>query len=735
MTGLWWTSYTYNRALISATQSAVADYEQQAGPYAHESTIRDHDLTKVIDPLFTLRNLPTGYANRDTPLLARWGLSQRERLHASTERAYHVGLERLSRPRLMFRLEEVLNAARKSNPGDIAAGKSNAGDIYEALKVYLMIAGLEHMDRDLVISWMRNDWAERLYPGAGNANGRKALEADLVAMLDLELESGDRPLVEPDLGLIEECRRILARLPIAERAYQLLKSQSRQSIAPDWVASRAGGPDFAAVFEAVPGNGSEISVPGFFTYAGFQFAFIDKIPTIAEQLERDKWALGDIGKLEAFTSQFNSLRRDLLLLYGRDFFPTWQLALNKVHLRSATADRPKYTVLSAAAAPTSPLPQLLESIKNETALTRERSGDKDKKEAPKPSLVDAGAPGAAIEAQFRGFRQVLEVTGSRRTIDGLLGSLVEINNSLQMLSLNPDQKQQTTAALRTQVATLRIQAELFPPPFKEELLRWVREIEGVVVGGTRTEIREEFANSVIPTCALVEGKYPLARGAPLEASPQEFGKVFGKDQPLDSFFEGRLKPYVDKSKQPWAWRKDTPIPAGFSDDTLRQFQRAQNIKDAFFGAGGSQPSFSMAVTPPPLTGLKAKMEINGVPVEFSPPKSLLFGMIPLPTKQSNPPPTPDPVTVQWAGSPAPSRLTITPDSGGTPAVIEGKPPGTAWSFFRLLDLGTPAPRGNGVVVAHYSGYGQVLEYQFVPQTLVNPLLLQDLHEFKCPKVL
>jgi len=713
MTGLWWLSYTYNRGLISATQYAVADYARQAVPYANEAVIGDRELDKVFPLLYKLRTLPTGYATRETstPLIATFGLSQRDRLQTAAEQVYHVSLERMFRPRLMFRLEEVLNDSR-----------SRPGDIYEALKVYLMIAGVERTDRDLVISWMRNDWAEHLYPGAPNANGRKFLEAELVAMLDLE--GGDQPLVEPDLGLIEECRRILARLSIADRAYQLLKSQSRQSIAPDWVASDHGGPDFATVFEATSGNGAQISVPGFYTYTGFQHAFIDKLSTIAEQLQRDNWVLGDVGKLDAITSQYDRLQRDLLNIYGRDFYDAWTQMLNKLHARSITADRPKYTVLIAAAAPTSPLRQLLESIQNETALTRERPGDKDKKEAPKPALLSpqAGAPGAAIEERFKPFRQVLDGAGSRRTIDGLIGSLVEINNTLRLLNLNPDQKQQATATLRVQVATLRNNAELFPEPFSTELLRWVREFEVVVVGGTQTEIREAFNTSVAPYCEqFVAGKYPLVRGASREATPQEFAKVFGKDQAFDSFFERYLKPFVDKSKGVWTWRKDNQVSAGFEPDTLRQFQRAQNIKDAFFGTGGLQPSFLMAVTPPALIGigLKAKLEVNGTPVES-------------PTQQSVTPA--NPVTLQWVASPAPSRITITPDAGGTPTVIEANPKGTAWSFLRLLDMGSPAQRGNGVV-ARYSGYSQVLEYQFVPQTLGNPLVLPDLREFKCPKVL
>src|SRR5215468_6341769 len=382
MTGLWWLSYTYNRDLISATQLAVADYGRQAGPFAHETIIGDRELHKVLPLLYKLRNLPTGYATRETPtpLLATFGLSQRERLQTSAEQVYHVSLERMFRPRLMFRLEEVLATN---------VTKSNAGQIYEALKVYLMIAGVERADRDLIVGWTRNDFAD-LYPGAPNADGRKALEGELVAMLDLE--GGDEPLVEPNWGLIEECRRILARLSIADRAYQLLKSQARQSIAPDWVAAHHGGQDFATVFEAASGSDVEtISVPGFYTYAGFQRAFIEKLPTIAEQLQRDNWVLGDVGKLEAIRSQFDNLRRDLLNIYSRDFVTAWKQALEKLRIRPLNADKPKYEALNAAAAATSPVRLLIESIRDETVLTRERkdpkaSSNNEKKEPAKPPL-------------------------------------------------------------------------------------------------------------------------------------------------------------------------------------------------------------------------------------------------------------------------------------------------------------------------------------------------------------
>ena len=50
--------------------------------------------------------------------------------------------------------------------------------------------------------------------------------------------------------------------------------------------------------------------------------------------------------------------------------------------------------------------------------------------------------------------------------------------------------------------------------------------------------------------------------------------------------------------------------------TLRSFQSASQIRDAFFAAGGAQPSFMVTVTPPAVTdpNVTAKIEFYGTPI-------------------------------------------------------------------------------------------------------------------------
>ena len=185
-------SYRRNRDLIAETETAVGPVSRgRPAPSTKETVIADRDLHKVDAAAATsCATCRPAIATRDapTPLLATFGLEPaRAAAVLGARTIYHVALERMFRSRLIFRLEEVLEANRQI-----------PGFVYEALKVYLMLGGVAAADRELVLAWMRRDWADNLYPGAGNADGRKALEEHLVAMLDLE--EGDEPLIEPQLA-------------------------------------------------------------------------------------------------------------------------------------------------------------------------------------------------------------------------------------------------------------------------------------------------------------------------------------------------------------------------------------------------------------------------------------------------------------------------------------------------------------------------------------------------------
>jgi type VI secretion system protein ImpL len=717
LAGAWWVSYSHNKQLIAQTNVAIAEHRAAAGALANETQISDRDFGKILPALHELRFLPDGYAghNTPTPLAATFGLSQRERLLSSSENVYHLALERMLRPRMIFRMEELLEANR-----------GNSSFVYQALKVYMMLGGLQRPDRDLIVAWWRQDWADNLYPGAANGDGRKELEEHLLAMLDLE--GSEEPLVTLNGALLEDSQRSLARLSVAQRAYEVLKSQAQSASAQDWVAERRGGPDFALVFEPIAGETlDKVRVPYFYTYAGFNEAFIDHLGDIAEQVKRDRWVLGTAGQQSAVAAQYGRLDEDLLDLYTKDFVAAWRRALSKLRLVRLTADKPKYLALGAAAAATSPIKQLLESIHDETALTRDRpSASKPPTDANKGSTkADGGsptllrpqgrAPGANIEASFNAFHVQFEGDASHRPIDEVLSNLNEIDHILTLTANDPAQATQANGQLQLQVAALRTNANRLPPPFSDMLLKAADSFEGDLANASHAQLLRALGDQVIGTCQqVIPSRYPFTRGAEREVPLPEFARLFRPNGVIDKFFTQNLEPLADKSKQDWSWRQDSQLARELSPATLREFQSAAQIRDAFFPVGGNMPAVALTVTPPVINtpGVSAKLEIDGVAIVSQ--------------QGSN-----APVAVQWPGSSGVGRtaITVASGSGGEPSILQRD---GIWSLFRMVDSTSPTNQGDRVIASFIVG-GLELKYQFSAGSLQNPLALAALREFHCPR--
>jgi len=730
----WLVSYNRNRTLIDQTTTSDQEYLALAGPYAQETVIGDRDLHKIVPLLHKLRYMPAGYAQRDaaTPVAATFGLSQRERLQSAAESAYRVGLERLLRPRLIYRLEEQLDA-----------NLQNAGFIYEALKVYMMLGGLHPVDRKLVLSWMQRDWADNLYPGAGNAAGRKALEEHFLSMLDLE--EGQPLLIELDGRLISEGQKTLGRLSVAQRAYELLKSQSRGSSGGEWNAARKGGPDADAVFEAAGGQPLDtIRVPEFFTYAGFQQSFIAQLGDLAERMRGERWVLGDIGQQTAVSAQYDTLADDLLALYTRDFLQAWRDALGKLRMKKLTADKPRYSALVVIASPTSPLRQIMESIRDETTLTRERpaapgSAPAAKSDAaqprPLPTLLQAQgrAPGATIENAFKAYHQAVEGEAGRRPIDEVVTNLREISVNLVLAATNPAQRAQANQILQNQVASLRTNSARLPPPFSDMMRNAVGEFEGNVAESTAGQILVALRDQVIPACQqTISNRYPFTRGGDREVPLADFARLFSPGGIIDGFFKQYLAPYADTSKSQWTWRNDSAVARSFTPAAIRDFQRAAEIRDTFFQSGGNLPMVSLAVKPSAIAGpnATARFEIGGTqvnsPVIAPPPQPVFPGSPPPPPA---PPPTPaSPVTVQWPGPSPRTAIVVQTDTNLPPSILERS---GAWSLFRMLEAGSLQLRGETATTTYIVG-GRELQYQITSASSRNPLNLAALREFRCP---
>jgi type VI secretion system protein ImpL len=585
------------------------------------------------------------------------------------------------------------------------------------------------------MAWWRRDWAENLYPGSANADGRKELEQHLAAMFDLD--TGQEPLVTLNGALIEDTQRTLARLSIAQRAFEILKSQARSAPVSDWSPERVGGADFGLVFE----TSSTGAVPGFYTYAGFRRLFLPQLGTIADQIRKERWVLGAAGEQSLVAAQYDVLSNDLIDLYSKGFVEAWRSALSKIQIRNLVADKPKYLALAAASAPTSPIRQILESVRDETMLTRERpgfgtpdqSGEKGAALKPAenaPSLLrqNDNAPGSGIEAAFRGYHVLFEGDAGRKPIDAIMSNLSAIYQSLTLLATNPAEAARANSDLQLQVSGLRASANRLPQPFQDIMTRAAGFFEADVTTASHEQLSRALGDQVTGACQqIVPNRYPFTKGSDREVPLADFGRLFAPGGIIDRFFQQHLAPLVDQSRRDWAWRQENPLARTLLPATLMEFQRAALIRDAFFSTGGNMPSISLNVTPPAINdpGTVARLEVNGAAVESK------LG-------------TRNPVAIQWPGAgggrtsvslaqadPAPQFGFGQPPSASTPAPASVLERNGTWSFFKLLDASAPSQRGDRVTASFIVG-GRELQYQFTAGSAQNPLTLGALREFRCP---
>ncbi len=204
----------------------------------------------------------------------------------------------------------------------------------------------------------------------------------------------------------------------------------------------------------------------------------------------------------------------------------------------------------------------------------------------------------------------------------------------------------------------------------------------------------------------------------------DFARVFAPNGIMDRFLAQSLASYVDQKAENWTWRQDSRIARSLSAATLREFQRAAFIRDAFFPGGGNTPAFTMTVTPLTLPGdaANAKFDINGIPVM---------------SQQGGNAPT----SVAWPGS-GTGRAVLTLGIGASTGGFFSTATTAASSLqlferqgirslFRFLDASTLQRQGDNVV-ASLAANGREVSYQFAAGGPKNPAWMAAFRDFRCP---
>ncbi|TJW35857.1 MAG: type VI secretion system membrane subunit TssM, partial [Mesorhizobium sp.] len=303
----------------------------------------------------------------------------------------------------------------------------------------------------------------------------------------------------------------------------------------------------------------------------------------------------------------------------------------------------------------------------------------------------------------------------RRPIDALTQNFRDIYQSLQLAADVPSQTERVNMNLQLQIATLRANVSRLPKQLARMITATADEFEGNVAETSVANLNQLLDQAVTRPCEeVVTGRYPFAANGSEDITMVDFAKLFAPGGLMDRFFAQNLASLIDMTGQDWSWKQDARFGRDLSKSTLKDFQLAAEIRNAFFPLGGSTPSISITFTPFSLHGDAdtAVLEVDGQIVQSNQAGNA-------------------PSTVAWPNgtASASASLSLTPEMPGRESAFRFDGP---WALKRLLDKADITSNGGNTEARFVIG-GRDVAYTIQTASGPNPFFLPALSGFSCPK--
>jgi type VI secretion system protein ImpL len=723
----WLTSYSRNMGYIQEVAFQAQDAEEKVSSV----TADDLSLTGLLPALDTLQQIPGGYADRgkSMPWTMGLGLYQGDKLGREAIGAYQNALKNLLLPRILLSLEDQLR--QQGNNPDYR---------YEALKVYLMFDDSQHFDAETVRAWMLLQWQLNL-PGPKQAQARQALAGHLEALLELMPIPPSLPL---DQALVRAVRDDLLQVSLADRVYSRLKRTSKEATVVSPIKlGRVLGANANIVFQRRSGEPLDKEIPALFTYSGYHELFLKGHKEIVNRLLGEKWILGpDLERVSGRTD-LDLLSSEVKRLYFEEYIQVWEAQLADVRIVPLRSLRQAVEVLNQLTSQRSPLRSYLKLVQRQTQLSQlpgvagqaaakaeqKVSGVtnrlatildvKQEQQAPTPLQ---GRSQTLVDAHFTALNQLLQSQEDEPSaLDEVIGILDELYTYINLVATTRQSNQVLDAARDTGGASvigrLKLDAKRRPVPLSGMLVTMANDSANLAVTKVRGQMNAAWTTQLLPFCERsLSHRYPLEPASDNEATISDFGRFFGPGGLMDSFFTTYLKDFVDTSRRIWRWNSEGNRSLGIPTSTLRQFQRAAVIREAFFEGSERSPKIHFEIKPVNMdtTIRQIILLIADQRVSYN------HG----PTRWSR---------LVWPDSSGISdtKVLLAPPTRDLPSGISEDGP---WGWFRMIDRAqTSSTNSPETISVQFDIGGRKARFQLRASGALNPFQLRELAEFKCPR--
>ncbi|HFI5335100.1 TPA: type VI secretion system membrane subunit TssM [Serratia liquefaciens] len=553
-------------------------------------------------------------------------------------------------------------------------------DVYNTLKVYLMMGEPSHRSTEALVDWFMARWETFMPQGYTDMN-KGIFAYHLREMFSLP----NTPVMKMNADLLRLARVKAMDIPLAARVLRQIEDSPLSLRLRGISLADAAGPDASLMLRRKSqATVTDIAVPGFYTSVGYQKVFLSQLDGVARNMiDEESWVLHDSPKKSDGSQVLTSVKKlgdESRNIYLVEYAAKWMAFVNDVRARSLNGIDDAAFLARQLPEPFSPLANLVRFIVSETNISslnqREETNwfnrQRNRMQRQKNDMLSEMSgetvhlrllPERIVEEHFFSLRNLNVPVQEVGKNNGDLSRVFEkFYNQLIVLStsLNNGQVVSTGGSLKS----LKIDAEQQPEPVRSIML------DLLTIGDNQT-IQQSHKNFIkgISTLAAglckgsINGRYPFSRHARREVGIEDFSRMFGGDGVMQRFFDTNLSEKVDVNSLKWKAK------LGYEDiintNALDAFQNARLIRDTFFDSG-SKLSFSMYISPMSLTPniTEATLDIDGQIINYS------HGFR-------------EPTRVEWPGPKGGSyvRLTfITEDGQVYINSFEGP-----WALFRMYD--------------------------------------------------
>lgn len=596
----WFVSFTSNRMALADVQSQIERYKT---PVAMPTDTRGNFvmLLSKLNALLEIKNI-----YQQTGLSSTFGLYQGDKI----EGGVNVSYERLLREGYAVAITQRLKERMQGEEG------RNLDVLYQLLRVYLMFAEPKRMDAKVAQPWIRLDW-ERQF--ATDPESQAKLQAHLDQLLALQLDP-----VPVDDGFVTAVRNKLTQVPQVNQVYNRFKSEALLDHEHDLSLASQLAPNGGRIYTTTNGKDLDsVLVPGLFTSYGYAELFLKNGLSHIKDVSEQNWVLGTQGGDSLV--EVDRLYGDFKRLYLADYQKTWEDLLKNVKLRTPQGNTQLVDMLDLMSRPDSPLKLLLELVEKHTSLNKIAGGVADAL-AKTPAGAALASPDAAtqkllamtkqttggvdavklLESAFEPYNQQVRAVADRPApITATLVSLKNLHDYLMQIGSAPNSGGQ---ALSTEAARFagggidplqaaKMEFDRLPGPMAASLNALTSSGSQQIKSDAKGQLNGLLKTSVeLPCKTALSGRYPFTRNSPQDVLMADFAKVFAANGIVDQFFNANLKSFVDTTTVQWSeFSSDKAL--GISAATVRQFQLASKIRDAFFPAGGTAAQVQFELKP------------------------------------------------------------------------------------------------------------------------------------------